>query len=307
MSKTILVRTDQLSHSEWLDWRRQGIGSSEAAAVCGKHPWRCSVHVYLDKIRELPHTPDTLPMKLGRMLKGTAAALFAEEHGWRLIRKKAIFRHPEHEFMLANIDRWIVGQHTGLLCKTVREYAKGDWEDRVPEHILIQCQHLMAVTGADHWWIALLIGGQQFRSIRVERDQRWIARIIAKEEQFWYQHVLPGIQPAWDGTPGSTELLKQLYPADHVSPSPLRLQEEADHWADVYRCAESMEKAALRSKTEAENRIKGMLGSAEEGVTDRYLLEWKAIYPRSGRQSPYRRFKLSNLTDDGGSYEERKH
>ena len=38
-----------------------------------------------------------------------------------------------------------------------------EWEDEeVPAAYLLQCQHYMAVTGYEAWWIAVLIGGNKF-------------------------------------------------------------------------------------------------------------------------------------------------
>lgn len=45
-----LVSTLQLSREEWLRYRKQGIGGSDAGTVCGLNPYRTAAHVYLDKI-----------------------------------------------------------------------------------------------------------------------------------------------------------------------------------------------------------------------------------------------------------------
>ena len=78
--------------------------------------------------------------------------------------KKCNLVHPKYDFMLANVDRLIVGEKVGLECKTTSEYVKDQWEeDEVPDHYILQCQHYMAVTGYIGWWIAVLIGGNKFR------------------------------------------------------------------------------------------------------------------------------------------------
>ena len=41
-----------------------------------------------------------------------------EETGKKVRRANAIFVHPEHEFMFANVDRMISGEDAGLECKT---------------------------------------------------------------------------------------------------------------------------------------------------------------------------------------------
>ena len=46
----------------------------------------------------------------------------------------------------------------GLECKTASEYLKKEWKDEeIPVAYLLQCQHYMAVTGYEAWWIAVLM------------------------------------------------------------------------------------------------------------------------------------------------------
>ncbi|WP_201567944.1 YqaJ viral recombinase family protein, partial [Psychrobacter immobilis] len=44
-----LVSTKDLSHDEWLEVRRQGVGSSDAAAACGIHPYLSMLELWLIK------------------------------------------------------------------------------------------------------------------------------------------------------------------------------------------------------------------------------------------------------------------
>ena len=56
-----------------------------------------------------------------------------------------------------------MGERIGLECKTASEYLKKEWKDEeIPVAYLLQCQHYMAVTGYEAWWIAVLIGGNKF-------------------------------------------------------------------------------------------------------------------------------------------------
>jgi predicted phage-related endonuclease len=81
--------------------------------------------------------------------------------------------------------------------------------------VAYQCQvlHQLAVTG--HAWadVAVLIGGQDFRIYRVNRDEDKIADLIARETVFW-QHVLMDTQPAPDGSDDAGAALSWLFPRD---------------------------------------------------------------------------------------------
>ncbi|MCI4170689.1 YqaJ viral recombinase family protein, partial [Bacillus spizizenii] len=82
----------------------------------------------------------------------------------------------DYPFMLANVDRLVVGDRAGLECKTASEDLKGEWVgEEVPDAYLVQCQHYMAVTGLCAWWIAVLIDGNTFVYKKVERDEELIA------------------------------------------------------------------------------------------------------------------------------------
>ena len=47
----VLVDTTNLSREDWLAYRRQGIGGSDAAAVLGISPFRTAVDLYYDKLQ----------------------------------------------------------------------------------------------------------------------------------------------------------------------------------------------------------------------------------------------------------------
>ena len=46
----VLTPTAGLTHEEWLEFRRNGIGGSDAACVLGISPFRTGVDLYYDKL-----------------------------------------------------------------------------------------------------------------------------------------------------------------------------------------------------------------------------------------------------------------
>jgi hypothetical protein len=89
--------------------------------------------------------------------------------------------------------------------------------------VAYQCQvlHQLAVTGHDWADVAVLIGGQDFRIYRVNRDEDKIADLIARETVFW-QHVLLDTQPAPDGSDDAGAALSWLFPVTMARPSTCR-------------------------------------------------------------------------------------
>ncbi|MBS4706288.1 YqaJ viral recombinase family protein, partial [Aeromonas veronii] len=90
-------------------------------------------------------------------------------------------------------------------------HSAPQWEEGVP--VAYQCQvlHQLAVTG--HAWaeVAVLIGGQDFRIYRIDRDEEKIRDLTEREVQFWHQ-VTSGLQPEPDGSEDAGSALAWLFP-----------------------------------------------------------------------------------------------
>jgi len=201
--------------AEQLEQRKLGIGGSDAGAVLGLNPFATPVDVYLDKIGESDPIEENDAMYWGTALEDTIATEYARRTGHKVARRNKHFEHPDHSFMQANIDRWIVGQNKILECKTAGQYMSDKWgadgTDEVPESYLIQCTHYMLVLGVDVTDLAVLIGGRDFRTYTIGLDKELADMVIEKESNFWFNHVLKRIPPA----PTGLSDIELLYPADN--------------------------------------------------------------------------------------------
>ena len=81
-----LISVKDLSRDEWLMLRKQGIGGSDAGAVCGVNPYRSAFNVYTDKTSPDVHEEDNERMRQGRDLEDYCAKRFSEATGHRLAR-----------------------------------------------------------------------------------------------------------------------------------------------------------------------------------------------------------------------------
>lgn len=271
-----LVSTQEMSREEWLEQRRRGIGGSDVSAIAGLNKWKSPIGVYLDKTGQSPDEDSAGEAAYwGNVMEDIVAQEFSMRTGMRVRKCNSILQHPEHSFMLANVDRLIIGKKEGLECKTASEYLKGEWEDEeIPASYLLQCQHYMAVTGYKAWHIAVLIGGNKFIHKKIERDDELIQYLIGIEKDFWENHVLAEVPPVFDGSDASSDLLKALYPqAEPTS--------EINLPGDVEQMLEAMDqltediKSFESQKKEYENRIKALLGENEKGVTPSRVVTWK--------------------------------
>lgn len=270
-----LVSTNDLTHDDWLEFRRQGIGGSDCAAICGLSRYSSPLNVYLDKVGERPPIEDNPRMKAGRILEPVIAEWFAEETGYKVMKRNAIFQHKQHPFMLANIDRWIPGYNAGLEIKNTSEYCKDEWMGTTaPTEYVLQANHYMAVTGADRWFIAVLIGGWDFQWRVVERDDNLISNLVTIEKEFWESNVQAKIPPSFSHQ--DTEYLKERY-KDSVVDSGVDLPKEAySIMEDIKEARRAKDNADIAKKI-AENKIKGIMGHNEKAYWQGDLVfTWKA-------------------------------
>lgn len=176
-----LVSTLNLDKESWLKYRKQGIGGSDAGAVCGLNPYRTAIQVYYDKTSDSIEDVDNEAMRQGREFEEYVARRFSEASGKKVRRANAMFYDEKYPFMLADVDRMIVGENAGLECKTASPYSEEKWrDDKIPLSYQLQCYHYMSVCNADAWYIAVLIYGRDFKYYRIERDNEVIENQIGR-------------------------------------------------------------------------------------------------------------------------------
>lgn len=209
-----LVSTRNLSREDWLQIRNRGLGSSDAAAAIGLSPYKSPMELWLEKTGR--KTPEDLsqsePVFWGTTLEPILAKVYSERTENKVRRVNAVLQHPEHAFMLANLDR-AIGSDGVLEIKTAGHHSAPFWEDGVPEAYQCQVLHQLAVTGKGWADVAVLIGGQDFRIYRIEREDDKVAALVEREAAFW-QHVEADTAPPTDGSESSAKALGWLYPRD---------------------------------------------------------------------------------------------
>lgn len=315
MTASVLVRTAGMSREQWLEARRADLGSSDTAAVVGLDPYKTRMQVWLDKTGQLP--PTTSPAaELGRELEALVARKFVQATGRRVRRVNAILRHPNEPWMIADIDRVVVGG--GILeCKVTGDRHLREWEpNRVPDHYLVQVQHQLTVTGESRAWVAAIIWPHGLVIREVERDEEPIADLVRAERAFWHDHVLTQVPPQPDGSPAPSDLLARLYPSSQEGKTVVLPVDEADALIRQYLDATAAIREMERLRDEAANRLKAMMGDAELGyVAGRprvkrttvraSRLDAKAlreahpdIAAEFTRESTYRRFLVLGEEDD---------
>lgn len=271
-----LVSTLDLSHGEWLRYRKLGIGGSDAGAICGLNPYVTAMQVYHDKISDTANDTDNEAMRQGRDLEEYVAQRFMEATGKKVRKANAIFYNEEAPFMLANVDRLIVGEDAGLECKTASPYMADKWKGReIPMHYQIQCHHYMAVCDTRAWYIAVLIYGKEFKFHKIERDEDIIADLIQIEKDFWEDNVLSRTLPAPDGPKAADKVIASYF--KETEPVSILLPPSFDgileHRQDLVSAIDEMEK----EKKQIEQELKLYMGKAETAENDQFKISWKPV------------------------------
>jgi putative phage-type endonuclease len=271
----VLVKTTGLSHSEWLAYRRQGVGGSDAGAVCGFNPYSTEISVFLDKSNPDTEDFDNEAMRQGRDLENYVAERFMEATGFKVRKMNVIYYNEKYPFMLANVDRFLVGNNVGLECKTTNSLNSSKWNNgEVPVHYQLQCHHYMAVTGAKAWYIAVLILGKEFKYVRIDRDEEIIKSLIAIEENFWKNHVLTGIMPEPDGSSAADEIINRHYKT--AKQEWIALPDYQDKLERRLELTELINKLEKEKKT-IEQEIKLAMAEAEAASCGEYEIFWKNV------------------------------
>ena len=205
------------------------------------------------------------------------ASWFTEATG-KKVERCGTLRSITNPFMLANVDRIVVGENAGLEIKTAGVSQYKQWaDDNVPDAYYCQCLHYMAVTGADAWYIAVLLGGNEAHWKKIERNEEDINTLILEEKNFW-DLVHTKTPPPIDGSESCAEALREKYRDGEDAEVTLenfydQLIEEIDK--DTETIDKLKENIQFRK-----NMIMEAMGKAERAKTARHKITWKAGKPR---------------------------
>lgn len=277
-----LVNTKTLSHEEWLKVRKQGIGSSDAAAACGIHPYLSMLELWMIKTGRMTSDIDESlegysPLYWGNTLEPMVAKYYQEYTGNKVRRVNAILQHPDNHFMLANLDYAITGctEAQILECKTAGEHGAKLWKHGVPLYVTCQVQHQLAVTGKQSAHICVLICGHEAKIYKVERDERLIESIIEHERLFW-QYVETDTPPTPDHSESAAKALKLLYPTPKPSSKvDLRDDDGANKLFEQLLSYRDYMQELEQRHDQVKHQLQSLIQDNEIAVFEKGAISWK--------------------------------
>ncbi|MCM1297860.1 MAG: YqaJ viral recombinase family protein, partial [Muribaculaceae bacterium] len=197
----------------WLEFRKKGIGGSDAAAILGVSPYKTNVQVWEEKTGR--RTPDDISDKpnvqYGKAAEELLIKLFALDYPQYKVKinHNVVYKRG---FMFASLDAELIEIATGdrgLYEGKTTEVHSGNtmkmWDRQIPEYYYVQVLHYLITTG---WKFAVCKG--QIKQTGKNNEIELITRhypyaradllddlkyLYLKEKEFWERYVLTDKRP----------------------------------------------------------------------------------------------------------------
>lgn len=253
------------NREEWLEVRKNGIGSSEVATIVGLNPWQTPYQLWRIKTGQDAPKNENFAMKAGHYLEDAVSLFWQDETGREVIKRSAgdwIIQSDKHPFLQVSPDRtyWLGESRSpsdkGILeCKTTQMPIDGD---DIPRHFFCQVQYQLGVSELQHGSLAWLVQGRSFGYRDIDFVPDFYAWLEDEATRFWVDCIKGGKEP--DLLNLDDMLIKYRRHA------PGRVIEVGDDLLDAYHELKGVKAdldPLLRRKEELETRLKMAFGDAE--------------------------------------------
>lgn len=288
MSKVSKIPTVGMSKEEWLENRKRTVGGSEISAVMGLNPWESAYSLWANKLGKTPDFEGNTATRVGTKMEQVVAELFEEESGLKVRKTNFIYYHDDFPWQHASPDRMVVGRDAGLEIKTTSAFnGKSFHGEEFPATYYCQCVQYMAITELPEWFLAVLIGNNDFRIYHLKRDESiktpdWCrASVVIPYTEMtalrdaandFMKHVTDGTPPEADGSEATTKAIGEIYPQSDGSEITLfGLEACATEYTIL---SEEIEKLKNRQE-ELKNVMCAEMGDAEKATIGDHKITWK--------------------------------
>lgn len=179
---------------EWLEFRKNKVGGSDAPIIMEVSPWKTPYQLWQEKCGIISGNFETSAMRRGKELESRARESFVRQIGKEFEPNVKI--HPNRDWQIASLDG-ITSNHDLIVeikCPGYEDHHFADATKMVPEKYYPQLQHQMEVTGLNMAYYFSYIDDSNNIILEIERDDKYIEKMIKKEERF-YQCIRNFIAP----------------------------------------------------------------------------------------------------------------
>ncbi len=176
----------QQGTAEWLEWRSNGIGASDAPAIMGENPWKSSAHLLSEKLGIAEKFSGNAAMARGTALEPEARKQY--EAISSVCVAPACLQSNKHNWQRASVDGLAADGNIVVEIKCGESvYRKTASSRQVPSYYIGQLQHILAVTELPYIDFFCWLPNRPAIHLTIKRDDHYIARLIVAEQAFWQQ------------------------------------------------------------------------------------------------------------------------
>jgi len=271
-----------MTEADWHEWRAEGIGGSDIAALVGLSNYASPLSLYYEKTGQLK--PDHEPserQRIGRRMEGLLAEEFHDRTGLYCMATQTIWAHPVHTFARCTVDGLAyegddIEDRSPLGVIEFKTDGRFGWPEGVPANIRAQCVWEMGVTDSPQSWLVVMFAGfrVQVFEIPFDDDARadWVFMLDAAT-RFWDQ-VQTRTPPLADDHEATTRALLQVHDPDPTAE--LDADDTTRDLVDKLRWAKAATKAAKAAEDTLSNQLRAALGDAVDLVdSGRVIASWR--------------------------------
>ncbi len=179
--------------------RKLGVGGSDISIILGLSSYKTPLQLYLEKKGLLESTYIETPQQYwGNQLEVVIRKEFRKRNKIQVTTPKTTFVHPFHDFMRGNIDGYIPKWSAVFEAKNSNQFMAQNWgedgSDVIPMEYLVQIAFYCSILNSPCAYLAVLIGGSDYREFKYTRDMELESNLIDAARTFW-ECVQAGIEP----------------------------------------------------------------------------------------------------------------
>lgn len=284
---TAVVELDPIDErDQWLDWRREGLGGSDIAALCGMSRWATPMSLYLDKTGMLDDNDAGEAALWGRLLETPICWEFENRTGLHVAGRQLCVVDEEHPWRRATLDGLVTDSTLAYSLDYLLDVALGTFEskasssfgndDGIPDEYAVQCQWQMGTAGQTAGWLAVLHHGRSLAIHELAFEPAVYNGLCEIADRFW-ERVTDRNPPPADSAEATTAALKDAY--RHLAGDGLAI-ELGDDQAAIARALVPARSAVKHAQAEldlVENQLRAALGEATVATyAGEELVTWKA-------------------------------
>lgn len=176
---------------EWLQFRKNKIGASDAPIIMGVSPWKTQYGLWLEKLDLTSSQVKTKAMERGNDLESVARMMFMLDTGIEVNPKVMV--HPSIKFMMASFDGMDDSNKNAveIKCPGREDHSKA-LDGVIPEKYFPQLQHQIEVCQLEMIYY-YSFDGEKGITIKVYRDDAYIKKMLNQEREFYnsLENVVP--------------------------------------------------------------------------------------------------------------------